>query len=484
MARYQSFPGAPGDSRSLEKLKHLKLPALDGKRFLDVGCNEGFFCGYALFDGAARSVGVDRSAGFIERAKQRYPGCEFICRGWEDLPPGPFDVILLASALHYAEDQPALIQSLIERLAPNGVLVLELGIASSQESEWVRVKRGIDERYFPSMPKLKDVLKDHAWKWLGPSILQDGDPVPRHVIHVHRRRPLAYLLMEPPGYGKTTIAAALFPGDNLPIVSGDDLLQRIAQGKVIAPRDLTKIVSKEFSPYNLDASIQRIFGSGMGSAWVRCWIEQAKGLDFAFDGYVPGQWHAHVRDVLAQEGYMPVQLQWDRLVEPSRSKESMTERADAYFSHLADTAPSGQSSLEGGRHGARGFIDDISIGENVVRLRGWAMDSRGRPARTIRLSVDGNEVKHATMRRSPRPDVVKRTGSGDLQCGFDIEAELGGLAVSGQVPGLAAVAFGIEPGDAWRLDLTKRMSRVSSSRGAGQVPRKKPTDSNSSENAK
>lgn len=181
---------------------------------------------------------------------------------------------------------------------------------------------------------------------------------------------------------------------------------------------------------------------------------------------------------------MPVQLQWDRLVEPSRSKESMTERADAYFSHLADTAPSGQSSLEGGRHGARGFIDDISIGENVVRLRGWAMDSRGRPARTIRLSVDGNEVKHATMRRSPRPDVVKRTGSGDLQCGFDIEAELGGLAVSGQVPGLAAVAFGIEPGDAWRLDLTKRMSRVSSSRGAGQVPRKKPTDSNSSENAK
>jgi hypothetical protein len=37
-------------------------------------------------------------------------------------------------------------------LAPGGVLVVELGIVSSQASEWVKVKRGIDERFFPTMP--------------------------------------------------------------------------------------------------------------------------------------------------------------------------------------------------------------------------------------------------------------------------------------------------------------------------------------------
>src|SRR5688500_18131793 len=109
MAQYQSFPDAAGDSRTLEKLKALRLPSLHGKRFLDVGCNEGFFCGYARFDGAVRAVGVDHSAGFIARARRRYPDCEFFQQGWEHLPEGPFDVILLASALHYADDQPALV---------------------------------------------------------------------------------------------------------------------------------------------------------------------------------------------------------------------------------------------------------------------------------------------------------------------------------------------------------------------------------------
>src|SRR3546814_3235331 len=99
---------------------------------------------------------------------------------------------------------------LVERLTPNGVLVLELGIASSEKSEWIRIRRGIDERYFPSMPKMREVLVDYAWKWMGRSVTQDGDPVGRHVIHVSRRRPVAYLLMQPPGYGKSSLASRLF----------------------------------------------------------------------------------------------------------------------------------------------------------------------------------------------------------------------------------------------------------------------------------
>src|SRR3546814_14867320 len=133
MTQYQSFPDASGDSRTLEKLKALKLPELGGLGFLDVGCNEGFFCGFAKFQGASRAVGIDQSRAFIERARARFPACEFHQQGWEQLPDGLFDVILLASALHYADDQAALMHRLVERLTPNGVLVLELGIASSEK---------------------------------------------------------------------------------------------------------------------------------------------------------------------------------------------------------------------------------------------------------------------------------------------------------------------------------------------------------------
>ena len=185
MAQYQTFPDAAGDSRTQEKLEALKLPDLTGRSFLDVGCNEGFFCGFAKFLGAQRSIGLDHSKLFIERARQRFPDCEFRHQGWEHLPKGPFDVILLASALHYAEDQPGLVHRLVEKLLPDGVLVLEMGIVSSPENAWLEVERGIDRRTFPTMAKLREILDGYAWKWMGKSVPQDGDPVEGAVLPPH-----------------------------------------------------------------------------------------------------------------------------------------------------------------------------------------------------------------------------------------------------------------------------------------------------------
>src|SRR3546814_19655418 len=98
---------------------------------LEVGCNEGFFCGFAKFQGASRAVGIDQSRAFLERARARFPACEFHQQGWEQLPEGFFDVIQLASALHYADDQAAPMHRLLVRLNPNGVLSLDKGIATS-----------------------------------------------------------------------------------------------------------------------------------------------------------------------------------------------------------------------------------------------------------------------------------------------------------------------------------------------------------------
>src|SRR5690606_35036606 len=114
--QYQSFPDVKGGSNSLDKLSTLRLPPLAGKSILDVGCNEGFFCGFALFEGASHIVGLDRSAQAIRRATARFPGVSFVQSSWDTLPEGQFDIITLLSALHYAEDQEALIHALMGKL--------------------------------------------------------------------------------------------------------------------------------------------------------------------------------------------------------------------------------------------------------------------------------------------------------------------------------------------------------------------------------
>ena len=131
---YQTFPGEEGDSDSQRKLAALKLPSFLGKSVLDVGCNEGFFCLEALKRGATRVLGIDRNPDFISRAKSRHARLhiggqiDFDCRTWDTLPADKFDVVLLLSALHYAEDQRAMIQRLVEHLTPQGLFVLEAGV--------------------------------------------------------------------------------------------------------------------------------------------------------------------------------------------------------------------------------------------------------------------------------------------------------------------------------------------------------------------
>jgi SAM-dependent methyltransferase len=412
MVQYQSFPDATGDSRTLDKLKALKLPDLSGRRFLDVGCNEGFFCGFAKFQGAAQSIGIDYSKTFIDRARGRFRDCEFHQQGWEKLPEGPFDVILLASALHYADDQAALLHRLVDLLAPDGLLVLELGIASSAKSEWVRIKRGIDERYFPSMSMLREVLTDYAWKWMGPSVLQDGDPVARHVVHISRRRPLAYLLLQPPGYGKTSIAKSLFVPAGIITVSGDDLISQIARGKKDAPRALRELLVEDYSPFRIDQTIRKVFDSGLGSELVNLWRHEAGGRSFALDAYVPEEHRGLVTIAMADAGYLPVTLDWDPVGARPQAAEVAARQADAYFFSMlepgTEASTAGTSPARGGS--PLGFVDDFILAGEQATIRGWAVDSAGMPP--SRLAIRMGDRLHALteFERQMRPDVQQHLG--------------------------------------------------------------------------
>jgi SAM-dependent methyltransferase len=410
MAQYQTFPDAAGDSRTLEKLKALRLPSLEGRSFLDVGCNEGFFCGFARFQGATRVVGIDRSAQFIARARQRFPDCEFDQRGWERLPEGPFDVILLASALHYADDQPALVHALVDLLSPDGTLVLEMGIASSRKAEWTRVKRDIDERDFPSMPMLRKVLAEHAWKWMGPSIAQDGDPVPRHVVHVTRRRSVAYLLMQPPGYGKSSLASGLFARAGVAVVSGDQALGQAAKGRGggDASRELIEAIAEDYSPFRLDRTIERIFDRGLGADLVALWLSRAEGGDVALDAYVPASRHREIEGLLEARGYLPVRLEWDRVGPAPLPEAVVAQAADAfYLSLLGEPADAG---AEAARWQPAGYVDEIDLADDRLVVRGWAIDAQGALPQELCVRLGRRNLEVMAIERQLRPDVQRHLG--------------------------------------------------------------------------
>lgn len=436
-AQYQSFPDAAGDSRTLDKLKALRLPDLEGRAFLDVGCNEGFFCGFAHFQGARRVVGLDKSAPFIARARARFPECEFHQQGWDRLPDGPFDVILLASALHYAEDQPALVHELVNLLSADGTLVLELGIASSRKAEWKRVKRGIDERDFPSMPMLREMLAGYAWKWMGPSVLQDGDPVPRHVVHISRRRPVAYLLMQPPGYGKSSLASGLFQRAGITLVSGDQEIGRAAQDKSPASPALRSAIAENYSPFHLDRTIERIFEDGLGADLVALWMERAGEGDVALDAFVPAARHSEVERLLAMKGYLPVRLEWDRVGQAPLPDAAIAQAAEAFYLSML-----GEDGTAGREWEPSGFVDELEFDDGRLAVRGWAVDSRGALPQDISAKLGRRTVSVLQLDRQLRPDVQQHLGLSHALVGYRAVLDLRGVHSSSELKGLKVSARG------------------------------------------
>lgn len=417
MAQYQTFPGAPGDSLTLDKLKLLCFPEMADLSFLDVGCNEGFFCGFAKSQGAKRAVGIDHSAGFIERARKHFPECEFLHQGWETLPEEKFDVILLASALHYADDQSALIARLVDKLTDDGVLILELGIFSSPKNEWVEVERGIDHRFFPTMARLRDVLAPYAWKWMGPSVNQIGDPVGRHVVHISRRKKIVYLLMEPPAYGKSTIAKELFIPAGVQLVSGDHEIGLLARGQRTAADALASLVTARYSPFHLDKLLQAIFDEGLEGELVDLWISSAGNEGFALDSYVPAERHADVMKAFVKRGYLPVKMHWERSGLPLIPSDELENRAEEFYLSLVE----GNELSPGKKVAAAGFVDEVAFeSDGRIALIGWAVNEAGRLPSQFQVTWRDEKMVIESVSSKLRPDVQQHLGLNHALLGYKI----------------------------------------------------------------
>lgn len=312
MSHYQSFPNQPGAADSPGKLASLLLPPLAGKSFLDVGCNEGFFCGYASFEAAQKVVGIDMDEDAIRNARERFPACDFRRGDWENLdsilePDEKFDVILMISAIHYSREQAHTISKLMERLKLDGRLILEIGVIDSSgdinaapvKPGWHEVERSIDKRLFPDHKGILSLLEPYAYKYVGKSVMQLGDPVPRYIYHLQNKKPVALVMSGAPASGKSTLAKIL--SQALKVVKGDQLLCEISArhenygklGALISGMDSQRI----------DLAILKICQNNFLPDFVNIIIERAHNDNFVYDGFIPKDYSGIFTDALENRGY-------------------------------------------------------------------------------------------------------------------------------------------------------------------------------------
>jgi SAM-dependent methyltransferase len=267
---YQSFGTEGGDSASSLKLEAIRLPEdLKGKRFLDLGCNEGFFCGEALRRGASRVVGIDLNPAVIRNAKLRFPECEFYQTSWNELPEGKFDIILFTSAIHYEPNPQQLCRKLRDVLNPNGILILECGVVESSSEMWVDVQRHDGSLRFPTRPLLtKRVLDAFAVRTIGPSVPQKGDPLDRHIFHCFPFRPIAMIIGGASLEGKTTLAAELATF-GVTRVDHDHIIGLIAKNQFGNRKKIYQYVHEHYDITKIDRLIDDIRGSELGTALIK-----------------------------------------------------------------------------------------------------------------------------------------------------------------------------------------------------------------------
>ena len=60
---------------------------------------------------------------------------------------------------------------------------------------WQTVRRPDGVRRYPTFPMLRqELLRPYAVRFVGESVLQNGDPVPRSVFHCTLREPMALIV--------------------------------------------------------------------------------------------------------------------------------------------------------------------------------------------------------------------------------------------------------------------------------------------------
>jgi SAM-dependent methyltransferase len=279
-----------GMSDSVAKLMRLKIPEdLTGRSFLDIGCNEGYFCNVAARRGASRVVGIDFHPPSLDFARTHYshPVIEYRLQRWEYLPDEHFDVVLWSSSMHYERDPVHVFRNIARILHPKGLFILECGVASGGGTEMVLVQRHSDSRWYPTANLLTSrLLTQYAFREVSSGKVEPGDPVPRHVYHCLLSLPTVLLFRGQTGHGKSS-AARLFGVQATKNISLDHFVYRISAGK-FHHGGLQLLIKEKFNADDLTALYESIDKVGLTDEYVRLLAGAIAPSDISvvIDGYM------------------------------------------------------------------------------------------------------------------------------------------------------------------------------------------------------
>ena len=132
------------------------LPALDGKKILDLGCGYGENCISFSKMGANKVVGIDISEKMLNAAKKNNysKDIKYLQMPMEDISRlnEKFDVVVSSLAVHYIADFNILIQNIYNILYDDGVLIFSqehpLTTAPIAGAKWIRDDNGNIDHYY------------------------------------------------------------------------------------------------------------------------------------------------------------------------------------------------------------------------------------------------------------------------------------------------------------------------------------------------
>lgn len=175
------FEGYSKLRRSLEGLNgapewaslRAMLPQMRGKRVLDLGCGFGWFCRWALAQGAAEVTGIDVSENMLARARESSDPAIRYDRADMDaltLEPGRYDLIYSSLAFHYLTRLDVLIGQIAGALVRGGRLVFSVEhpmFTAPEEPGWVEQD---GRKHWPIDSYLKEGPR--TTNWLTPGVIK------------------------------------------------------------------------------------------------------------------------------------------------------------------------------------------------------------------------------------------------------------------------------------------------------------------------
>ncbi|MBN2121130.1 MAG: class I SAM-dependent methyltransferase [Candidatus Omnitrophica bacterium] len=137
----------PLNAKRREMIKSLLKEFVKQKKFMEIGCAEGFYCGCAAEYGALSVTGIDLVAKKLNEAKRRYPGCKFALADATKIAidDDKFDLILCSEVLQHLVDYDECLNRACGLLKPGGILVISVpNLSLSSEHEFANVSEDME----------------------------------------------------------------------------------------------------------------------------------------------------------------------------------------------------------------------------------------------------------------------------------------------------------------------------------------------------